>query len=87
MTPGLTVPVVPPPVDFSEAEAKPNRGINRLAMEVAVRQATIDLREHESGVGIKLLRKLRDGALPGPSSLAEVWPILRDSRQPPESLA
>src|SRR6266478_1793190 len=47
-----------PPVGFSEAEAKPNRGIDRVAMEEAVRQAAIDLREHEPGVGIKLLRKL-----------------------------
>src|ERR1700738_1153424 len=46
------------PVAFSEAEAKANRGIDRVAMEEAVRQAAIDLREHEPGVGIKLLRKL-----------------------------
>src|SRR5260370_42328234 len=46
------------PLGFSEAEAKPNRGVDRVAVEVAVRQATIDLREHESGIGIKFLRKL-----------------------------
>ena len=34
----LSVPVV-----FSEAEAKANRGIDRVAMEEAVRQAAIDL--------------------------------------------
>jgi hypothetical protein len=43
---------------FSEAEAKPNRGVDRAPIEEAVRQAAIDLREHDSGVGIKFLRKL-----------------------------
>src|SRR5258708_25402929 len=43
---------------FSEAEAKPNRRIDRAAIEKAARQAAIDLREHDSGVGIKFLRKL-----------------------------
>src|SRR5437868_2387471 len=47
-----------PLIDFSETEAKANRGIDRVAMKEAVRQAAIDLREHQSGVGIKLLRKL-----------------------------
>ena len=46
------------PLDFSEAEAKPNRGIDHAAVEVAVRQAAIDLREHDPGIGIKFLRKL-----------------------------
>jgi hypothetical protein len=32
-----------PPVDLSEAEAKPSRGSNRAAIEEAVRQAAIDL--------------------------------------------
>ena len=32
-----------PPVGFSEPEAKANRGIDRVAMEEAVRQAAIDL--------------------------------------------
>ena len=45
-------------IDFSEAEAKPDRGIDRAPIEETVRQATIDLREHKPGVGIKLLRKL-----------------------------
>src|ERR1700726_2049769 len=49
------------PVVFSEAEAKANRGIDRVATEVAVRQSAIDLREHDSGVGIKLLGKLPIG--------------------------
>src|SRR5258708_35046767 len=43
---------------FSEAEAKPNRRIDRAPIEEAVRQATIDLREHQPGVSIELLRKL-----------------------------
>jgi hypothetical protein len=30
-------------IDLSEAEAKANRGIDRVAMEEAVRQAAIDL--------------------------------------------
>ena len=47
-----------PPAGFSEAEAKPNRGIDRTPIEEAVRQAAIVLREHYSGIGIKLLRKL-----------------------------
>jgi hypothetical protein len=46
------------PVFFSEAEAKPNRGIVGAAIEVAVRQSAIDLREHDPGVGIELLGKL-----------------------------
>src|SRR5258708_6085106 len=49
------------PAAFSEAEAKPNRGSDRIAMEEAVRQAAIDLREHDPGVGIELLRKLPIG--------------------------
>jgi hypothetical protein len=57
----LTVPVVLPPIDFSEAEAEPNRGIDRAAIEVAVRQTAIDLREHKSCVGIKFLGKLPIG--------------------------
>jgi hypothetical protein len=32
-----------PPAGFSESEAKPDRGIDRVAIEVAVRQSTIDL--------------------------------------------
>jgi hypothetical protein len=47
-----------PVVFFSEAEAKPNRWIDRAPVEVAVRQAAIDLGEHQPGVSIKLLRKL-----------------------------
>jgi hypothetical protein len=54
----LTVPVVLLPIDFSEPEAKPNRGIDRVTIKVAVRQTAIDLREHKSGVGIKFLSKL-----------------------------
>jgi hypothetical protein len=46
------------PVVFSEAEAKPNRWIDRAPIEVAIRQAAIDLGEHQPGVSIKLLRKL-----------------------------
>jgi hypothetical protein len=46
------------PSGFSEAEARPNRRSDRVATAVAVRQATIHLREHQSGIGIKLLRKL-----------------------------
>jgi hypothetical protein len=57
----LTVPVVSLPVAFSEAEAKPNRGIDHAAIEETVRQAAIVLREHDSGVGIKFLRKLPIG--------------------------
>src|ERR1700738_5160872 len=49
------------PVIFSEAEAKANRGIDGVAVEEAVRQAAIDLREHQPGVGIKLLRELPIG--------------------------
>ena len=52
---------LPHVIDVSEAEAKPNRGIDRVAIKVAVRQAAIDLREHKSGVGIKFLRKLPIG--------------------------
>jgi hypothetical protein len=51
----------PCPLFFSEAEAKPNRGIDRVATEVAVRQSAIDLREHDPGVGIELLGKLPIG--------------------------
>ena len=50
-----------PPAAFSEAEPKPNRRIDRTPIEEAVRQATIDLREHDPGVGIELLRKLPIG--------------------------
>ena len=46
------------PLVFSEAEAEANRGSDRVAMDEAVRQATIHPREHQSGVGVKLLRKL-----------------------------
>src|ERR1700722_9249105 len=49
------------PVVFSEAEAKPNRRIDRAAIEEAVHQAAIELREHDSGVGIEFLRKLPIG--------------------------
>jgi hypothetical protein len=45
----------------SEAEAKPNRGIDVAAIEEAVHQAAIELREHDSGVGIEFLRKLPIG--------------------------
>ena len=55
---GMTYPCL---LIFSEAEAKPNRGIDRAATEVAVRQSAIDLREHDPGVGIKFLRKLPIG--------------------------
>src|ERR1700704_928073 len=47
-----------PPAGFSEAEAKPHRRIDRAPIEEAVCQAAIDLREHDPGVGIELLRKL-----------------------------
>jgi hypothetical protein len=43
---------------FSEAEAQPNRWIDRAPIEVAVRQAAIDLGEHQPCVSIELLRKL-----------------------------
>ena len=43
---------------FSEAEAKPNRRIDRAPIEKAIRQATIVLREHQPGVGIELPCKL-----------------------------
>jgi hypothetical protein len=49
------------PAGFSEAEAKANRGIDRVATEVAVRQSAIDLREHDPGVGIELLGELPIG--------------------------
>jgi hypothetical protein len=42
---------------YSEAEAKPDRRIDCIAIEVAVRQSIIDLREHEPGVSIELRRK------------------------------
>src|SRR5258708_21525592 len=43
---------------FSEAEAKPNRRIDRAPIEEAVRHATIDLRQHQSVVSVELIRKL-----------------------------
>src|ERR1700757_5040705 len=46
------------PPTHSEAEAKPDRRIDRAPIEEAIRQATIHLREHDPGIGIKLLRKL-----------------------------
>ncbi len=36
-------PFASPAYRFSEAEAKPNRGIDRVAIEEAVRQSVIDL--------------------------------------------
>jgi hypothetical protein len=49
---GLTVAL-----PHSESEAKPDRGIDSVAIEVAVSQSIIDLREHEPGVSIELRRK------------------------------
>jgi len=49
------------PEAFSETEAKPNRRIDRAPIEEAVHQAAIELREHDSGVGIEFLRKLPIG--------------------------
>jgi hypothetical protein len=45
-------------VPYSKSEAKPDCRIDCVAIEVAVRQSIIDLREHEPGVSIKLLSKL-----------------------------
>jgi hypothetical protein len=42
---------------YSESEAKPDRGIDCVAIEVAVSQSIVDLREHEPGVSIELRRK------------------------------
>jgi hypothetical protein len=41
----------------SELEAKTDRGIDCIAIEVTVSPSVIDLREHEAGVSIKLRRK------------------------------
>src|ERR1700733_1682312 len=41
-----------------EPEAKADRGIDGVVIEVAVGEAAIDLRVHEAGVGIEFLRKL-----------------------------
>src|SRR5258708_5065535 len=59
--PPAAAPGHPRLAGFSEAEAKPNRGIDRAAIEETVREAAIDLREHDSGVGIEFLRKLPIG--------------------------
>ncbi len=49
------------PFAVSKPEAKPDRGIDRIAIEVAVRQSAVDLRVHEAGVGVKLLLELPIG--------------------------
>ena len=42
------------PTLYLESEDKPDCGIDRVAIEVAVSQSIIDLREHEPGVSLKL---------------------------------
>jgi hypothetical protein len=44
--------------EISEAQAQPGRGIDIVALEIAVRQSAIHLREHEADVGVPLRRKL-----------------------------
>src|SRR5229473_2510285 len=57
MTPGLTVPVARPPLLVRRLAGKSIGRQDRAAIEETVRQAAIVLREHDSGVGIKFLRK------------------------------
>ena len=40
-----------------KSENKPDCGIDCVAIEVAISQSIIDLREHEPGVSLKLRRK------------------------------
>jgi hypothetical protein len=46
-----------PGAPYLKSEDKPDCRIDRVAIEVAVSQSIIDLREHESGVSLKLRRK------------------------------
>ena len=42
---------------YLKSEDKPDCGIDCVAIEVAISQSTINLREHEPGVSLKLRRK------------------------------
>ena len=53
----LVVPLKGVSASYLELEAKPYRGIDRVAIKVTVSHSVIDLREHEPGVGVKLCRK------------------------------